>query len=68
VQKLQRADDLGGVEHRAVVVEPSQFLDVVHQIAAVVELHHEKQMILSTYRYTRTQLVRRKWPKAQLNE
>jgi len=48
VQKLQRADDLGGVEHRAVVIEPSQFLDVVHQIAAVVELHHEKQMILST--------------------
>ena len=52
VKELERADDLGGVEHGAVVLEPPQLLDVVHQVAAVVKLHHEKQVILTAHTST----------------
>ena len=52
VKELERADDLGGVEHGAVVLEPPQLLDVVHQVAAVVKLHHEKQVILTAHAST----------------
>lgn len=50
VQKLERAQDFGGVKHRTVVVESFQLLDVVHQVSAVVEFHHEEQMTLAAQR------------------
>lgn len=44
MEELEAHDDFGSVEAALLDRESAQLLDVVHEVAAVHELHHEEEV------------------------